>query len=189
MTIEVRTAGAADAAELTRLREEMFTALHGAPPEPGQWQEDATAFLHNHLPEKDSRLVAFVVDDPNQPGRLASCAIGFIDTRLAGPNNPVGDAGFVMSVSTDPAHRRRGYSRACMAALMDWFAARGMVQVNLIASPYGEPLYEELGFKRGSGTNMRLWFPKRAEDQAQDTAAAGQELAGAAANSQPSGWA
>jgi GNAT superfamily N-acetyltransferase len=161
MTIEVRRALAADAAELTRLREEMFTALHGAPPEPGQWQQDANALLRKRLPEPESTLVAFVVDDPDRPGCLASCAIGTIDGRLPGPNNPVGDAGFVLSMSTDPAHRRRGYSRACMAALVDWFGERGLTQVNLIASDDGEPLYSELGFRRGGGANMRLQLSQR----------------------------
>jgi RimJ/RimL family protein N-acetyltransferase len=160
----------------------MFGELHGAPPEPGQWQQDATEYLRKHLPEKENRLAAFVVDDGESPGRLASCAIGIIDTRLPGPNNPVGDAGFVLSVSTDPAHRRRGYSRACMTALLDWFAALGMTQVNLIASPYGEPLYRELGFRTGSGSNLRLRLPRQSQ-----TAPAGQELAGAGPN-KPAGW-
>jgi GNAT superfamily N-acetyltransferase len=157
MTIEVRRAVPEDAAELTRLREEMFVALHGGTrPEPAQWQEDANAVLRKRLAEPESRLVAFVVDDPNHAGRLASCAIGIVDSRLPGPNNPVGEAGFVMSVSTDPEHRRHGYSRACMAALIDWFRARGLVQINLIASADGRPLYEQLGFSSGLGTGMRL---------------------------------
>ncbi len=156
MTIEARRALAADAAELTRLRGEMFAALHGSPPEPGQWQQDATSVLRKRLPETGSQLAAFVVDDPTQPGRLASCAVGTIDSRLPGPSNPSGEAGYVMSVCTDPAHRRRGYSRACVSALIEWFDERGLTQVNLTASEYGQPLYTELGFRTGSGTALRL---------------------------------
>lgn len=157
--IEVRRAVAEDAVELTRLREHLFAGLDGVHPQPGQWQHDAVAALRKRLPETDGEMTAFVVDAPDAPGRLASCAIGVIDTRLPSPHNPRGEVGYVMSVATDPAYRRRGYSRACMHGLLGWFGARGVSQVILNASKEGEPLYTDLGFAFSGDPQMRMKLP------------------------------
>ncbi|HEY4024633.1 MAG TPA: GNAT family N-acetyltransferase [Pseudonocardiaceae bacterium] len=161
--IDARRAGADDAVELTRLREHLIAGLDGVHPEPAQWQQDAIAALRKRLPEPDGEMVAFVVDMPDQPGRLASCAIGVIDTRLPSVHNPRGYTGYVLSVSTDPDYRRRGYSRACMRALLDWYRERGITSVMLNASADGQPLYTELGFAFAGDPQMRLKLP--AQDQ------------------------
>ncbi|MFY1577823.1 GNAT family N-acetyltransferase [Verrucosispora sp. WMMD703] len=54
-----------------------------------------------------------------------------------------------------PAYRRRGFSRACLGALLDWFVERGVRTVDLKASAEGEPLYQELGFRPTSMAAMR----------------------------------
>ena len=153
--IEVRRGVADDAVELTRLREHLFAGLDGVHPEPAQWQHDAVAALRKRLSEPDGELTAFVVDTPDRPG-LASCAIGIVDLRLPSPHNPRGETGYVMSVATDPGYRRRGYSRACMRALLGWFRERGLTSVVLNASSEGEPLYTELGFAFSGDPMMRL---------------------------------
>jgi GNAT superfamily N-acetyltransferase len=153
--IEVRRAIADDAVELTRLREHLFAGMDGVHPEPGQWQLDAVAALRKRLSEPDGEMTAFVVDAPDGPG-LASCAIGIIDLRLPSPHNPRGESGYVMSVATDPGYRRRGYSRACMHALLGWFGERHVTSVMLNASADGQPLYTELGFAFSHDPMMRL---------------------------------
>lgn len=60
------------------------------------------------------------------------------------------------SVATDPDMRRRGYSRACMEALLAWFRERGVPRIDLRASCDGEPLYTSLGFVRTPDPAMRL---------------------------------
>ncbi|HEY4455675.1 MAG TPA: GNAT family N-acetyltransferase [Pseudonocardiaceae bacterium] len=157
--IEVRRAVADDAVELTRLREHLFAGMDGVHPEPAQWQQDAVAALRKLLPETDGEMAAFVVAAPDAPARLASCAIGVIDTRLPSPHNRTGETGYVMSVATDPDYRRRGYSRACMRALLGWFGARRVQSVMLNASSDGEPLYTELGFAFAGDPQMRLKLP------------------------------
>ena len=156
---EVRRAVADDAVELTRLREHLFAGLDGVYPAPAQWQQDAIAVLRKQLPETDGELAAFVVDAPGRPGTLAACAIGVIDTRLPSPHNARGEVGYVMSVVTDPAFRRRGYSRMCMRELLGWFGARGVLRVVLNASAEGQPLYTELGFGFSGDPMMRLKLP------------------------------
>jgi ribosomal protein S18 acetylase RimI-like enzyme len=86
---------------------------------------------------------------------LVACVVGAIDERLPGPHNPTGWRGYVYNVATDPAYRRRGFSRACMQALLEWFAERGVGSVDLRASPDGEPLYTSLGFARTRDPAMR----------------------------------
>lgn len=144
--IEVRRATVSDAAELTRLRGVMLAGAEGIDPAPGPWQENVASMLRDGLTDDGEPMVGFVVDQPGRPGRLASCVIGMIDRRLGSPHNPGGVAGYVLNVATDPAHRRRGYSRACMEALLDWYRERGIPVVTLHASTDGEPLYRKLGF-------------------------------------------
>lgn len=66
---------------------------------------------------------------------------------LPGPRLPDGRLGYVTSVFTDPAYRRRGYSRAIMQGLLRWFRERDVGRVDLHASVDGEPLYRALGFE------------------------------------------
>jgi RimJ/RimL family protein N-acetyltransferase len=152
---QVRQATPDDAPELVRLRGIMLSSMSGDEPPPGPWQDHAELFLRTRLAQPDGFLAAFVVDRPAGPGKLAACAVGSIEHRLAGPDNPRGTAGYVFNVATDPDQRRRGYSRACMGALMAWFAQRDVRKVDLRASPEGEPLYASLGFARTTDPAMR----------------------------------
>ncbi|MDT5036960.1 MAG: hypothetical protein QOE03_2145 [Micromonosporaceae bacterium] len=159
---EVRRATAGDADELVRLRSVMLAAVGGYDPVPdGPWQETAVETLRMRVAEPDGSLAAFVVDKPGIGG-LASCVVGVIDSRLGGPDNPSGGTGYVFNVATDVEYRRRGYSRACMLALLAWYQGHGVAAVELRASVEGEPLYLELGFVRTSSPTMRLTvFPRQ----------------------------
>ncbi|MEV4756743.1 GNAT family N-acetyltransferase [Micromonospora sp. NPDC049559] len=157
--INVRRALASDVDELVRLRGVMLGAIHGRTVEPGSWPEAAARSLRERLPGPEPSLVAFVVERPDEPGRLAACVLGAVESRLPGPSNPSGLIGHVFNVVTDPDHRRRGYSRACMEALLDWYRRRGVTRIELNASPAGEPLYRSLGFTPRTTPAMRLTTP------------------------------
>lgn len=152
--MKIRQAGPADAAELVRLRSIMLRSFHS-----GAWDDDwcepARATLARRLAAAEPTLAAFVADRPDRTG-LAASVIGVIEERLGGPGNPGGLAGYVFSVCTEPDMRRRGYSRACMEALLQWYRDQGVRVVDLRASPDGEPLYTALGFTRTSDPAMRL---------------------------------
>lgn len=137
----------------------MLAATSGGEPEPGPWQKRAVEMLRHRLGEPDSRLAAFVVDRADRPAGLAACAVGVIECRLPGPANPNGEVGYVFNVATDPGCRRRGYSRACMEALLGWFRWRGVAHVDLRASEDGERLYRALGFEATSHPTLRLTNP------------------------------
>jgi ribosomal protein S18 acetylase RimI-like enzyme len=82
--------------------------------------------------------------------------VGTIEYRIGREGNPHGRVGHVFSVATDPGVRRRGYARACMEAVLEWFREREVPQVDLNASADGEPLYTSLGFVRKPDPSMRL---------------------------------
>ncbi len=87
---------------------------------------------------------------------MAALAAGTLEYRIGRAGNPQGLIGYVFSVATDPEARRRGYARACMEELLDWFRDQGAGYVMLTASPDAEPLYTSLGFTRDPDPSMRL---------------------------------
>ncbi|NBE83798.1 GNAT family N-acetyltransferase [Micromonospora rubida] len=157
--INVRRAVVGDAAEVIRLRGVMLASVDGAEPAPGPWQDAARKNLRDRLAEPQDTMGVFVVDKPDRPGELAAVAVGTIERRLGGPANPTGLVGYVFNVVTAPAYRRRGYSRACLEALLDWYRERGVGKIDLRASADGEPLYRSLGFVPTTGPTLRLSLP------------------------------
>lgn len=134
----------------------MLGGRAGAGPEPGPWQAIAQETLHKRMAEPEASLAAFVVDRPGRPAGLAACAIGVIEQRLGDPGNPSGEYGYVFNVATDQDYRRRGFSRACMLALLDWYWQCGVHKIDLKTSVAGEPLYRSLGFSASQYPLMRL---------------------------------
>jgi GNAT superfamily N-acetyltransferase len=155
--IDVRRAGPEDAEELMRMRVVMLTGMPGAaPPPPGPWLEAGADLLRRQLSDPAERVAAFVVPRPDEPEKLAACVVGAVDERLPSPFYLSPMRGYVYNVATVPEYRRRGYSRACMQALLAWYADHGVGLIDLRASPDGEPLYTSLGFKRTNDPAMRL---------------------------------
>ena len=67
--------------------------------------------------------------------------------------------GLVVSMWTEPAHRRRGLGSRVLEALLAWCEARGIRRLTLHASAEGRPLYQRYGFKPTN--EMRLERPER----------------------------
>ncbi|MFF4831535.1 GNAT family N-acetyltransferase [Streptomyces sp. NPDC001315] len=151
----VRRAVPEDAQEVLRLRQVMIDSLFAADPST-DWHAESLPTLRARLSEPGGDFAAFVVDHPERPGALAALVAGTIEYRIGRQGNPRGTIGFVFSVATDPDARRRGYARACMDELLEWFRARGAAQVHLTASAEAEPLYASLGFKPKPDPLMEL---------------------------------
>jgi GNAT superfamily N-acetyltransferase len=150
---DTRLAGPGDIDELVRLREIMLAPwIDMSDP---TWKTPTTEILKRRLFEDEPTMCAVVIDAPDGSGRLAACAVGVISERLPGPHNLTGRYGWVFNVVTDAEWRRRGYSRACMDALMAWFAECGVDVLELLASEQGQGLYEQIGFKVSSEPAMR----------------------------------
>ena len=156
--VDVRQATIEDADEIVRLRGLMLGALEGSPPESSPWQDHVRATVASRMSAPEPSLAVFVVDHPTEPGRLASCAVGTVERRFGGPRDVNGVIGYVFNVVTDPDCERRGYARACMAALIGWLHRQGVSRVELKASTFGKALYERMGFTPSHGTAMRLFI-------------------------------
>lgn len=170
--IATRRATPDDADELARLRGVMLLALdistgsggtHGDPhadhADPhadhagvhagagaaADWHQACAAELRRRLAEP-ADAVAYVVDRPGEPGRLAASGIGLVRHGLPAPSRFDTRSGYVLSVCTDPEFRGRGFATAIMTSLLGWFTAAGIVKVNLHASQFGVEIYRRLGF-------------------------------------------
>ncbi|MFF4396618.1 GNAT family N-acetyltransferase [Streptomyces sp. NPDC001480] len=161
----VRRATPEDAAEVLRLRQVMIDSVFAGGGGDGggaDWHGESLPTLRARLAEPDgdftdfTAFAAFVVDHPERPGALAALVVGTVEYRIGRADNPHGRVGHVFSVATDPDARRRGYARACMEELLEWFRERGVRQVDLNASAEAEPLYAALGFVRKPDPSMRL---------------------------------
>ncbi|MEU9451629.1 N-acetyltransferase [Streptomyces sp. NPDC048277] len=151
----VRRATPEDAPEVLRLRQVMIDSMfevNGST----EWHAESLPTLRERLGAGGGDLAAFVVDHPERPGALAALVVGALEYRIGRAGNPHGRVGHVFSVATDPDARRRGYARACMEELLEWFRERGAGQVDLNASAEAEPLYASLGFVRKPDPSMRL---------------------------------
>ncbi|NGO47829.1 GNAT family N-acetyltransferase [Streptomyces ureilyticus] len=153
----VRRAVPEDVEEVLRLRQVMIDSVHAGDSSTG-WQAESLPTLRVKLADRGGDFAAFVVDHPSRLDALAALAVGTVEYRIGRAGNPHGAVGYVFSVATDPDARRRGYARACMETLLDWFREKGAAQVDLNASAEAEPLYASLGFVRKPDPSMRLTF-------------------------------
>jgi GNAT superfamily N-acetyltransferase len=142
----VRRAVEADVTELVRLRAAFAEYLKGGAvfettPASTTWRTSCAAVLRDQL--AGSTMCILVIDADTG---LAACGYGTVTQMVPGPHLPDGQLGYVSNVFTEPAYRRRGYSRAIMNGLLSWFRERSVRRVDLHASADAEPLYRDLGF-------------------------------------------
>lgn len=142
---KVRRAEAADAADLVRLRAQMLADMgRSAGDNSDPWRARAEDWFADRL-AREREFASFVVDDPDDG--VVACSAGICDFHAPGPGNLTGVRGHVFNMSTFPAHRRRGYARACLEALLEWFRDETQARViNMNATQDGIPLYRSVGF-------------------------------------------
>jgi GNAT superfamily N-acetyltransferase len=116
------------------------------------WERSGKAQVAERL---GGDLAVFVVDHPEEAGRLVACAAGTVAKRLPTPLNPPGIAGYVQWVCTDPDFRRQGLGRSVMEALLEWYDERTVPTVELHATPVAEALYVSLGFGESGPRALR----------------------------------
>jgi GNAT superfamily N-acetyltransferase len=148
----LRRATVEDAEALTDLRGYMHVAMGDELS--AEWREKCTADFRRRLATDD--FVAFLVVDAAEP---VACGVGWLEEHMPSPYQLDARRGHISSMSTHPSHRRKGYGRLVMRALMDWFAERDIPRVDLRATPYGQPLYEAAGFRVLGGATMAWTRP------------------------------
>ncbi len=150
--MDARWATVDDIGELVRLRGVMLGAM-GLDAD-GTWTVAVEAQLRAGLP--DGTFFAAVVDAPSG---LAGSGVGMVWQRLASPGDS-GAFGYIQSMATDPAWRRRGVGRAVLTLLLEGFRARGVDRVGLHFTPEGEALYRSAGFTEPRQPELR-WYGQR----------------------------
>ena len=147
----LRPATVADAAVLAAQRRAMFEALGSLQADDAAALEAATVrYLRRALPRGEFR--AWLVEHRGTP----VCG-GGVQLRPLVPRPGHLDGrpeGLILSVWTDPAHRRRGLATRIVGAILDGCRAQGVTRVTLHASDEGRRIYERLGFRQTN--EMRL---------------------------------
>jgi GNAT superfamily N-acetyltransferase len=149
--MDIRAATADDAREVVRLARMMFEAM-GIDASGPAWQLEGERHVRQRL---GLDLAVFVAAHPEDADRLVASAAGTIAARLPGPRNGAGRVGYVQWVSTEPDFRRRGLGRRLMESLLAWYGANDVANVELHATPDGEPLYRSLGFGDAGARALR----------------------------------
>jgi RimJ/RimL family protein N-acetyltransferase len=147
----LRPATVADAAVLAAQRRAMFEAV---------WSLDAAAaaaveaaslrYLRRAIPAGEYR--AWLIEHQGAP----VCG-GGVQLRPLVPRPGHLDGrpeALILSVWTEPAHRRRGLATRVVGAILDACRELGITRVTLHASDEGRRIYERLGFRQTN--EMRL---------------------------------
>jgi GNAT superfamily N-acetyltransferase len=156
----VREASQADAPVLARQRRLMFDetrALHSE--EEGNLLEAAVLrYIVQAIPAGTFR--SWIVE---HDGVIVAGGGLQLRTLIPRPGYVYGEPeGLIVSMWTEPEHRRRGLGRKIVDAILGWGRANGITRFTLHASDAGRPLYELYGF---NATNeMRLSFSSADSD-------------------------
>jgi GNAT superfamily N-acetyltransferase len=141
-----------DAAALASLREEMYFSVH-LRETPANWVTTTERYFAEEI-ARQSTFVAVARDHMGEPVALAAASLRRV---VPFPEFPDGNGAYIHSVSTRPAYRHRGLSRAVMEKVLAELRDRNIELVELHASWLGEGLYRSLGFvTRTAGVELRL---------------------------------
>lgn len=140
----VREAVLADAPILARQRRLMFEATGALAPDEGDPLEAAVLeYIQRAMPAGTFR--AWVVE---RDGRIVAGGGLQLRTLMPRPGYVRGEPeGLIVSMWTEPEHRRRGLGRRVVEAILAWGRAHGISRYTLHASADGRPLYALYGFR------------------------------------------
>ena len=139
----MRKATLADAAILARQRRLMFDAIQELSQADGDEMEAAIlAYIERAIPA--GTFHAWLVEHAG----VAVAGGGLqLRTLMPRPGYVHGEPeGLIVSMWTEPEHRRRGLGRQVLEAILAWGQANDVTRFTLHASQYGRPLYELYGF-------------------------------------------
>jgi GNAT superfamily N-acetyltransferase len=129
----------------------MFDAIQAMPADEGDAMEAAIlAYIRRAMPA--GTFHSWVVE---HAGSIVAGGGLQLRTLMPRPGHITeAPEGLIVSMWTEPEHRRRGLGRQIVEAILAWGKANGVARFTLHASDDGRPLYELYGF---SQTNeMRL---------------------------------
>lgn len=151
--ILIRPGGIGDLSHILHHRRAMFAEMGGAGEHAlDRMQQASEQYLREALPSGGYRAWMAETKD----GRVVSGAGIAIVPWPGSPDFPATRRGWILSVYTEPAFRRRGIARRIMEGIIDWCRSEGFDYVSLHASDDGRLLYEKMGFQPTN--EMRLYL-------------------------------
>ena len=126
----------------------------------GSLDEHDIAVIRKDLPDyfrmhMDRDLFVYVIRDGKA---IVSCAFLLIVEKPMSPAFINGRTGIVLNVYTCPSHRRRGYAKVIMEALLSEAKEKEISSIELKATEAGYPLYRSVGFTDdASGYHFMKW--------------------------------
>jgi GNAT superfamily N-acetyltransferase len=165
----LRTATAADAAELLRLWSLLFgdddgdgdggdgdggggDGGGGGAPSGEPWREHAHAWFARYADDPlNARFPVVEVD-----GELVATAVGTLEIGVPNPQCARGRTVRLANVITLPGHRGHGYGTRLVLDVVEWARSIAADRVDLSATPDGQRVYEKLGFTLTSAPRMKL---------------------------------
>ncbi|MCI4366849.1 MAG: GNAT family N-acetyltransferase [Thermoplasmata archaeon] len=161
----LRNATESDLGTLVRHRRAMWVEITATEP---KFADIGPTELHDAdgryhawlLPKLRSREVIGCIAKTLEDGPVASGCLWYRE-EVPRPTRPQARMPYILSVFTEPGHRRHGLGRDVTAALIDTVAREGYRKVRLNASTLGEPLYRSMGFESSSERQLDLigWRP------------------------------
>ncbi len=143
MSIRIEKASEYEIEELTKLRIAYLQEDFGNIEEQDLhcMKETLPQYFKNHL---NRDLVVFVAKENDE---IVSCAFLLIVEKPMSPAFLTGKTGTVLNVYTKPEHRKKGYARQLMNALLKEAKERDLSVVELKATEDGYHLYKSVGFE------------------------------------------
>ncbi len=140
----LREATVADAPILARQRRLMFDSIEPLSPEQGDLLE-AAVIRYVVQAMSAGTFRSWVVE---YQGVIVSGGGLQLRTLMPRPGYVYGEPeGLIVSMWTEPDHRRRGLGRRIVDAILAWGRANAVTRFTLHASNAGRPLYERYGFR------------------------------------------
>lgn len=140
--MNVEKAGMEDVDALVGMRLSYLTEDNGSlsDQDAAAIKRDLPGYFKAHL-NKD--LFAYVVRDRQA---IVSCAFLLVVEKPMSPAFINGRTGTVLNVYTCPSHRRKGYAKAIMEALLSETREAEIQVIELKSTEDGYPLYRSVGF-------------------------------------------
>lgn len=151
MSYTIRTATIADLPHIVDHREQMFREM-GIPAKFEDMAVAADLWLRHAIPSKT--YLGWIAESLS--GEIAAGGGLIVIPWPPGPISMDPRCGFIFNVYTQPSHRKQGLARRLMEAMHDWCKAEGIERVVLNASPFGKPLYDQIGYVVADQPMMRF---------------------------------
>lgn len=152
--LHVRPATPGDAPLLARSRAGMFVDMNAL--QSGSALESTIVAATQRILERAIPAGEWTAWIAEIDGNSVGCGAAILRQSPPSPAFPEGgEMAYLLNFYTEPAFRRRGVATALMTTCLAWCRERGVVRVELHASPAGARVYERLGFVPREGD--MLW--------------------------------